>query len=48
MNFYNTLLVIVTVNCGEFIQEIRSEKMVTVNYGEFLQHTLSYYDSELR
>ena len=40
MNFYNTLLVIVTVNRGEFIQGIRSEKIVTVNCGEFLQHTL--------
>ena len=48
MNFYNTLLVIVTVNCGEFIQGIRSEKIVIVNNGEFLQHTLSYYDGELR
>ena len=48
MNFYNTLLVIVTVNCGEFIQGIRSEKIVTVNWGEFLQHTLSYCDGELR
>ena len=35
MNIYNTLLVIVTVNCGEFIQGIRSEKIVTVNCGEF-------------
>ena len=48
MNFYNTLLVIVTVNCGEFIQGIRSEKIVTVNWGQFLQHTLSYCDGELR
>ena len=48
MNFYNTLLVIVMVNCGEFIQGIRSEKIVTVNCGEFLQHTLSYCDGELR
>ena len=36
-------------NCdGEFIQGIRSEKIVTVNCGEFLQHTLSYCDRELR
>ena len=48
MYFYNTILVIVTVNCGEFIQGIRSEKIVTVNCGEFLQHTLSYCDGELR
>ena len=48
MNFYNTLLVIVTVNCGEFIQGIRSEKIVKVNWGVFLQHTLSYCDGELR
>ena len=48
MNFYNTLLVIVTVNWGEFIQGIRSEKIVTVNCGEFLQHTLSFCDGELR
>ena len=48
MNFYNTLLVIVTVNCGEFIHGIRSEKIVTVNCGEFQQHTLSKCDSELR
>ena len=48
MNFYNTLLVVVTVNCGEFIQGIKSEKIVTVNGGEFLQHTLSYCDGELR
>ena len=48
MNFYNTLLVIVTVNCGEFIRGIWSEKIVTVNCGEFLQHTLSYCDGELR
>ena len=48
MNFYNTLLVIVTVNCGEFIQGIRSEKIVMVYCGEFLQHTLSSYDGELR
>ena len=48
MNFYNTLLVIVTVNCGESIQGIRSEKIVTVNCGEFLQLTLSYCDGELR
>ena len=48
MNFYNTLLVFVTVNCGEFIQGIRSEKIVTVNCGEFLQPTLSYCDGELR
>ena len=48
MNFYNPLLVIVTVNCGEFIQGIRSEKIVTVNCGEFLQHTLSYCDGEMR
>ena len=48
MNFYNTLLVIVTVNCGEFIQGIRSEKIVTVNWGEFQQHTLSYCDGESR
>ena len=47
MNFYNALLVIVTVNCSEFIQGIRSEKIVTVNCGEFLQHTLSYCDGEL-
>ena len=48
MNFYNTFLVIVTVNCGEFIQGIRFEKIVTVNCGEFLQHTLSYCDGKLR
>ena len=48
MNFYNTLCVIVTVYCGEFIQGIRSEKIVTVNCSEFLQHTLSYCDDELR
>ena len=48
MNFYNTLLVIVTVNGGEFIQGIRSENIVTVNCGEFLKHTLSYCDGELR
>ena len=48
MNFYNTLLVIVAVNCGEFIQGIRSEKIVTVNCGEFLQHILSFCDGELR
>ena len=34
--------------CGEFIQGIRSEKIVTVNCGEFLKHTLSYCDGELR
>ena len=48
MNFYNTLLVIVTVNCGEFIQGIRSEKIVKVSCGEFQQHTLSICDGELR
>ena len=48
MNFNNTFVVIVTVNCGEFIQGIRSEKIVTVNCGEFLIHTLSYCDGELR
>ena len=48
MNFYNTLLVIVTVNCGEFIQGIRSEKIVKMNCVEFLQYTLSYCDGELR
>ena len=48
MNFYNTLLVIVTVNCSEFIQGIRSEKIVMMNCDEFLQHTLSYCDGELR
>ena len=59
MNIYNTILVIVTVNCGEFIQGIRSEKIVTVNFyntllvivmvncGDFQQHTLSKCDSEL-
>ena len=48
MNIYNTILVIVAVNCGEFIQGIRSEKIQTVNCGEFLQHTLGYCDGELR
>ena len=43
MNIYNTIL----VNCGEFIQGIRSEKIVAVNCGEFLQHTPSYCDGEL-
>ena len=36
------------VNCGEFIQGIRSEKIVTVNCGEFLQHTPSYCDGEFQ
>ena len=36
MNFYNTLLVIVTVNCGEFLKHSLSNCD-----GEFLQHALS-------
>ena len=51
MNFLKTLLVIVTVNCGEFLKHTLSSYdgeflkhtpiIVTVNCGEFLQHTLS-------
>ena len=46
VNFYNTLLVILTVNCGEFLQTLLV--IVTVNCGEFLKHTLSNCDGELR
>ena len=41
MNFY-TLLVIKTVNWGEFNQHTLSDFN-----GEFLQHTLSNFDGEL-
>ena len=47
-HIYNTLKVIVTVNCGELIQGVRSEKIVKVDCDEFLQHTLSNCDGELR
>ena len=46
VNFYNTLLVIVTVNCGEFLHTLLV--IVTVNCGEFLKLTLSNCDGELR
>ena len=46
VNFYNTLLVIVTVNCGEFLHTLLV--LVMVNCGEFLKHTLSNCDGELR
>ena len=46
MNFYNTLLVIVKVNCGEFLHTLLV--IVIVNCGEFLKHTLSNCDGELR
>ena len=45
MNFCNTLLVIVTVNCGEFLQHTINNVMI--NCGEFLQHSLSNCASEL-
>ena len=45
VNFYNTLLVIVTVNWGEFLHTLLV--IVTVNCGEFLKHTLSNCDSDL-
>ena len=35
VNFYNTLLVIVTVNCGEFLKHTLSN--LTVDCGEFNQ-----------
>ena len=35
VNFLNTLLVIVTVNCGEFLQHTLSNS--TVDCGEFYQ-----------
>ena len=42
MNFYNALLVILTVNYSEFLQHTLS------NFdGEFLKHTLSNFDGEL-
>ena len=47
-HIYNTLKVIVTVNCGELIQGVRSKKSVKVDCGEFLQHYLSNCDGELR
>ena len=31
MNLYNTSLVILTINCGEFYQGIRSEKIGRLN-----------------
>ena len=43
MNFYNTLLVTVTVNCSEFVDHTLSNCD-----GEFLQHSLSNCDGELR
>ena len=46
MNFYNTLLVILTVNCEGILQHTLSN--LTVNCCEFLHHTLSNFDSELR
>ena len=46
MNFYNTILVTVTVNCGEFLHTLFV--IVTVNWGEFQKHTLSNCDVELR
>ena len=47
VNFYNTLLVIGTVNCGEFLNTLL--EIVTVNYCEFLKHsTFSNCDGELR
>ena len=46
VNFYNTLLVILTVNCGEFLHTLLV--LVMVNCGEFLKHTLSNCDGELR
>ena len=47
VNFYNTLSVILTVNCGEFHQGLSSEKKLILNCGEFMQHTLSNYDGKL-
>ena len=41
VNFYNTLLVIVTVNCGEFLKHTLSNCD-----GEFLKHILSNCDGE--
>ena len=59
VNFDNTLIVISTVDCDEFNQGIRSEKIgrfIAENFystlcvcdGEFLQHTLSNLDGSLR
>ena len=55
MNFLNTLLVIVTVNCGEFLKHTLSNcdgeflKHTLSNCdGEFLKHTLSNCEGELR
>ena len=45
--FYNTLLVISTLYCGEFNQGIRSEKIGRVIAVNFLHHTLRNYDGEL-
>ena len=45
-NLLNTLLVIVTVNCGEFIKHTLSN--CDGELREFLKHTLSNYDGELR
>ena len=41
---YNTLLVIVTMNCGEFLHTL--SVIVTVNCGEFLKYTLRNSDGE--
>ena len=48
MNFYNTLLVISTVDCCEFNQVIRAEKIGLVICSEFIQHTLSNCNGELQ
>ena len=46
VNFYNTLLVIVTMNCVEFLKHTLSN--CDGKYIEFLEHVLSNCDGELR
>ena len=60
MNFYNTLLVISMVDCGELVKGLGLRKLDSEYFGEFLhhslnncdceflQHTHSYCDGELR
>ena len=46
MNFYNTLLKILIVNYGEFLQHTLSNFEVTC--GDILQYTLSNFDGVLQ
>ena len=46
VNFYKILLVILTVNCGDFYQGLRTEKF-DVELCNTLQHTLCNFDGEL-